>query len=128
MSFSFANLLAVGIGGFFGAVSRFLMAGYAARLFGAGFPYGTLVVNVLGSFLLGFLSKFFLDKMVVNELLRVGLTIGFLGAFTTFSTFSNETVLLLQSGETLRAGINIAANCLICLTVCLLGLQLARMV
>jgi CrcB protein len=89
------SLLAVGIGGFFGAVSRYLISGFFV---GYSFPLGTLLVNLIGSFLMG--TLFALSRKVdIDEPLRLALTTGFLGALTTFSTFSLETLNLLQRGE-----------------------------
>ena len=90
-------------------------------------PYGTLAVNVLGSLALGWLSTFFLDRPEINIALRLGVAVGFLGAFTTFSAFSFESVQLLLNGAVLRAALNIATNTVVCLGMCYLGMQLARL-
>ena len=125
---SLYTVLAIGTGGFFGAISRFLLASQLSLWLGPSFPFGTLTVNALGSFSLGFLSHYFLENLVVSELLRIGLLVGFLGAFTTFSTFSYESILLLQEGEFLKASVNILGNGIICILLCLFGLQLARLI
>ena len=89
-------------------------------------PYGTLVVNVLGSLALGWLATVFLDRPQINSALRLGVTVGFLGAFTTFSTFSYESIQLLLSGELWRALLNVAINATACLGIRYLGMQIAR--
>jgi CrcB protein len=123
---SIYNILVIGIGGFFGAISRFIISKQMALLLGDSFPYGTLLVNAVGSFLLGFLSRYLLEHFVVSELVRVSLLIGFLGAFTTFSTFSYESIILLQEGDFVKAGVNIISNVVLCLILCFVGFQFAK--
>tara|TARA_B100000929_G_scaffold113355_1_gene89844 strand:- start:296 stop:676 length:381 start_codon:yes stop_codon:yes gene_type:complete len=120
------TLLAIGIGGACGSVSRFLVAREMGRRLGDFLPYGTLAVNVLGSLALGWLATVFLDRPEINSALRLGIAVGFLGAFTTFSTFSLESVQLLLNGAVWRAMLNIAVNTVVCLGMCYLGMQLAR--
>ena len=103
-----ATIIAVGIGGFFGAISRFLIATYVQKLSSLFFPVGTLAVNVLGSFLIGFLYLYF--EQTINPISKALLVTGFLGALTTFSTFSLETFLLLQDGLYFKALLNILLN------------------
>ncbi len=102
------TLIAVGVGGFFGAIARFLIAGYVQKLSGIFFPIGTLTVNVLGSFIIGLLFMYF--EQIIHPMAKAMLVTGFLGALTTFSTFSLETFLLLQDGLYLKAGLNILLN------------------
>ncbi len=123
---SLSVVFAIGIGGFFGAISRYLVAGKISLWLNSPFPFGTLVVNALGSLLLGFLSRFLLEHLVVGETVRIGILVGFLGAFTTFSTFSYESIALLQEGDIFRASVNILANAFVCISLCLLGIQLAK--
>jgi CrcB protein len=123
---SIYNILVIGIGGFCGAISRFIISRQMALLLGDSFPYGTLLVNALGSFLLGFLSRYLLQHFVVSELVRVSLLIGFLGAFTTFSTFSYESMMLMQEGDFMKAGLNIISNVVLCLILCFVGFQFAK--
>ncbi len=120
------TLLAIGIGGACGSISRFLVAREMGRRLGDFLPYGTLAVNVLGSLALGWLATVFLDRPEINSALRLGIAVGFLGAFTTFSTFSLESVQLLLNGAVWRAMLNIAVNTVVCLGMCYLGMQLAR--
>ncbi len=95
--------LVIGLGGAFGALSRYYVSHYVGRAFGESFPFGTLAVNVLGSFVLGFVLVL-MHSRATSEHLRNLTTVGFLGSFTTFSTFSWETVELIRAGEVWRAG------------------------
>lgn len=101
-------LLYIGAGGFLGAVSRFLIATNVQKLTSSFFPIGTLSVNVLGSFIIGFAAMFF--AQTVSPEYRALVITGFLGALTTFSTFSLENVNLLQDGEFTHFGLNIFLN------------------
>ena len=92
-------ILAIAFGGAIGALSRHFLAGAVTKAIGYGFPYGTLTVNVLGSLLMGFLVTAFALKFDSAPELRGFLTVGFLGSFTTFSTYSLETVLLIERGD-----------------------------
>ena len=121
------SILAIAICGAFGSVSRFLVAREMDRLLGNFLPYGTLIVNVLGSLALGWLATVFLDRPEINIALRLGIAVGFLGAFTTFSTFSFESVQLMLNGAVWQAALNVAANTVVCLGMCYLGMQLARL-
>jgi CrcB protein len=120
------QLFYIGIFGGLGCVARFLTADWTSQVFGRSFPYGTLLVNVAGSFLLGFLLTFGLRSTLLPPDLRVGLCVGFMGGFTTFSTFSYETLKLLEEGSLWQAGANILLNVLLCLVFALVGMFLAR--
>jgi len=121
---SWQIFVAVGTGGFLGAVSRFLLSGWVQKLTGASFPFGTLAVNMLGSFLIGFLILYFEQSIAPQQ--KALVITGFLGALTTFSTFSLETVLMLQESLYLKAFSNISLNVLLCVTATLLGMMLFR--
>ncbi len=108
---NFSLILAVGVGGFFGAISRFLISSYIQKLSSSLFPFGTLSVNVIGSFLIGFLIVYF--ENIINPTQKALLITGFLGALTTFSTFSYETVTMIQNSLYYRALINILLNVLL---------------
>ena len=95
-------------------------------LLGRGFPYGTLVVNVAGSVAMGVVYVAFLERLDVSPEWRAALVVGFLGAFTTFSTFSIDTLLLIQQGEHARAGMNVALSVALCIAGCWLGMAAAR--
>jgi CrcB protein len=120
------QLLAVAAGGAAGAVLRWLMAGAVQRFSGGAFPWGTFAVNALGSFLLGFLFVWLIERSTASELIRLALTVGMLGAFTTFSTYSLESIRLLQEGAYGMAAGNIVGQVAVCLVLTWLGIQLAR--
>ncbi|HJN19189.1 MAG TPA: CrcB family protein [Armatimonadota bacterium] len=104
------EIIAVAVGGGLGAVLRLTVCRYAERLLGAGFPYGTLLVNVLGGFLIGLLAAGVLAKSDTNPIIRSAIIIGCLGGFTTFSAFSLDTLTLASDGAALRAVLNAALN------------------
>jgi CrcB protein len=120
------NLLAIAIGGALGAVMRYLASTSVYRMLGTDFPYGTLTVNVVGSLLMGFISILLLERLMLAEYWRAIIVIGFLGAFTTFSTFSMETFNLIQSGEMTKAFINIFFSVLLCLGATWIGVIAGR--
>ena len=122
------QLLAIAGGGALGALLRFGMSNSVYRLLGRDFPYGTMAVNVLGSLLMGFLFVLFVERMVVSAEWRSGLLIGLLGAFTTFSTFSFETLALFDAGASIKALVNIIASVVLCLVATWLGLILGRQI
>ncbi len=94
-------LLWVGLGGFLGANARYLLGGWVASRLGVAFPYGTYLINVTGSFILGFFLAFAQDRPWVAPPARLLFAVGFVGAYTTFSTFEYELIRLLQDGELL---------------------------
>ena len=120
------RVLVIAGGGAVGALLRYWLSNGMHALFGRGFPYGTLVVNVLGSFAVGFLFVLFLERMALSVEWRAGILIGVLGAFTTFSTFSIETLNLLEDGAHLKASLNVALSIALCLGVAWFGLLLGR--
>ena len=122
-----STIAAIAVGGGCGSVARFLVAREMERWLGNYLPYGTLVVNVLGSLALGWLATVFLVRPEIKIALRLGIAVGFLGAFTTFSAFSFESVQLMLNGAVWRAALNVTANTVVCLAMCYLGMQLARL-
>ena len=121
-----SRLLLVCLGGAIGTGARYLIAIQAPRLLGASFPYATLTVNVLGSFLLGAVMHVGLTTNLMTPGLRLVLATGVLGGFTTYSTFNYETMEYLREGAFWLAGLNAAATVLLCLLAGALGLALAR--
>lgn len=120
------KVLYIGIFGGLGCVARYLVSGWALHLAGRGFPYGTLAVNLIGSLLLGLVMEGSLRSTLLSAELRFAITVGFLGGFTTFSTFSYETVRLLEEGSLAAAGANIVLNVTLCIAAALAGIYLAR--
>jgi CrcB protein len=118
--------LLVAVGGAFGSVARYWVAGVAPRLWGEAFPYGTLVVNVLGSFLISLVMGVALSTTLIPVNLRVFLTTGIIGGFTTYSTFNYETLALLQERLWWTGSLNVAITLLGCVIAGMLGLLLAR--
>ena len=113
--------LYIAIGGASGACMRFFLSQLVFQWFGKGFPFGTLLVNVVGSFSLGFLYSLIEHGQMEATLWRATIGIGFLGAFTTFSTFSVDTLYLLQQGLWLKGILNVLLNTLGCLLAAWLG-------
>lgn len=124
---SLSQYLAIALGGAIGASLRFAVSEWMLHLFGRAFPFGTLLVNILGSFVLGLLYGLLLSEQLAPNPWRIFIGIGVLGAFTTFSTFSMDTVLLLQQGAWLKACANVLLNLVLCLTLAWLGLKLGSM-
>jgi CrcB protein len=112
--------------GAIGCLSRFYLSSWAYALLGRGFPYGTFTVNVLGAFFIGLVMEFSLRSALISQNLRIGLTIGFMGGFTTFSTFSYETFKLLEDGQFMVALANVLLSVLVCLLFTWIGIILAR--
>lgn len=122
------KLLIAGLGGFLGSACRYWLSTATYRVLGQDFPYGTLLVNVIGCFLIGFLMTFFEERFVVSPNLRVFLTIGILGGFTTFSTFSFETLALLQEGSYWTGFSNILVSLVGCLLATWLGSGVGKLI
>ena len=120
------KLFIIGLGGFFGALARYGVSLWIGQNWGRNFPLGTLVVNVTGCFLIGLLMPLLTVKFMVSPHLRLFLTIGFLGAYTTFSTFAYETGALITDGEWLFAVLNVFLSVLAGFAALKLGETLAR--
>lgn len=116
----------VALGGAIGAVSRYVVAVLTVRWFGESFPFGTLIVNVLGCFLLGLIGEYKIERQAIPPYLYSGLAAGFLGALTTFSTFGFETLRRAEANQWWIAGANIVANLAVGLLAVWLGINLAR--
>lgn len=113
-------------GGALGALMRFWVSSATYAVLGRAFPYGTLMVNVLGSLLMGFLFVWLTERSALSPEWRSLILVGFLGAFTTFSTFSMETFNLLQGGEVSKAFINILLSVALCLLATWIGVAAGR--
>jgi len=119
-------ILAVCAGGALGSGARYALAGAAKGLLGASFPWGTFLANVLGSFLLGFFARAGLESRALPPNVRLALTTGFCGGFTTYSTFNLETLGLFEGGEPLKAGLYVVATLVVCLLAGSLGFLAGR--
>ena len=122
-----ARFLWICLGGAAGTGARYLLSDWSLRNLGPGFPWGTLAVNVIGSFLLGLLIQIALATSLLSPTLRLTLTTGVMGGFTTYSTFNYETLRYLQQGDWVGAGTYVTTTLLVCLAAGGLGLFLARL-
>jgi len=120
------HILAIAVGGALGSVLRFLASTWTYNRLGSDFPYGTLLVNVLGSLLIGFLYTLLVERSALDPIWRAGLIVGVLGGFTTFSAFSMETVNLIAGGELPKALVNVLASVGLCLTATWIGVVSGR--
>ena len=121
------QLIAIALGGGCGAVVRFLISSGLYQWLGRGLPYGTLVVNVIGSFLIGLLTEaLILQRLAFSLEYRAAILVGFIGAFTTFSTFSLETIYLIEEGSLVKAALNIVVSVFGCLFAVWIGLLFGR--
>ncbi len=120
------QILLLAAAGAIGAVCRYTLCKISGQMLGDTFPYGTLIVNVIGCGLLGFLMQLSVSKEFFNPAITFIFTVGFLGAFTTFSSFSYETLRLFEAGLLWIAAVNIAANLLFGLSATILGAALAK--
>lgn len=122
------RVLLVAFGGAIGSVLRYLTSLLAAQWLGVDFPYGTLIVNLVGSFVIGFVQQVGTEALLIPEDVRVFLTTGMMGGLTTYSTFSYETVRLVEANAWHLAWINVVVTTAICLLLCFLGIAAGRLV
>lgn len=120
------QVLFIAAGGAIGAIMRYAVSNGVHMFAGRAFPYGTLTVNVVGSLLMGVLYILFVERLSVSPEWRAILLIGFLGAFTTFSTFSMETYNLIENGDMFKAFLNILLSVTICLLATWIGVVIGR--
>ncbi len=120
----FSILGFIALGGAVGACSRYLISELCILLLGRGFPYGTLTVNVVGSFIMGLLMAMFHKELLAVEPWRQVIGLGFLGALTTFSTFSMDNVILMQQGALLKMGLNVVLNVVLSISAAWVGFQM----
>ena len=122
------RVLSIGLAGFVGTLLRYWLSGVIARRYGETFPYGTLAVNLLGCFVIGFLFYIFYERALVNPALRTTIFIGLLGGFTTFSSYGLQTFTLLRDGELFLALVNVLASNVIGLALVWVGYSLAKVI
>jgi len=115
-------------GGILGTLARYVLAGFVYQKIGTDFPYGTLIVNLIGCFLIGFFDTIFQEKLLFSPAMRIFLMVGFCGAFTTFSTFMLETGNLIRDGEMLRAFLNVMISVILGFIVFRLGILLGEII
>ncbi len=120
------ELSAIAAGGALGAIMRFLVSTRVYAWLGRDFPYGTLSVNVIGSFFIGIAFVLLTERLTVGAEMRAFIMIGFLGAFTTFSTFSMESLFLLQEGLLAKAMTNVLLNVVLCIIATWGGIIVSR--
>lgn len=121
------GIVLVAIGGGIGAVTRYLTSNWAAARFGAEFPWGTLLVNVVGCFLIGTFMIMFTERFTISSYWRLFFAVGFLGGLTTFSSFSYETLRLVQEADIMQAFYNVGLNLVIGFIATWLGMNVARL-
>jgi CrcB protein len=119
--------LVIAVGGSIGAILRYLTGVYSARLFGTWLPYGTLIVNIVGSFILSFFMILFLEKLSLDPLWRLFVAVGFCGSYTTLSSITYETLSIVMDGDYVRALLNVALNFGLSFLSAFAGIVLARM-
>jgi CrcB protein len=122
------HLIFIALGGAGGAVTRYLMSNLIHASMTSKFPYATLIVNLVGSFLIGIIYVLIVEKAVLHPDWRSVLIVGFLGAFTTFSTFSLETINLLENGQIGAALVYIVFSVLVCIFAAWMGISLTRII
>lgn len=109
-----------------GGLARYYLSGWVYSLLGRAFPYGTFAVNIVGAYLIGVVMELSLRSTLISDTMRIGLTVGFMGGLTTFSTFSYETFTLLEDGQFLIAFVNVLASVAVCLALTWLGMVTIR--
>lgn len=123
---SVKDILVISLGAIFGANARWVISRYLAKVLGPVFPYGTLVINVTGSFIVGFFMIWASERVLLDPRWRLLIVVGFCGAFTTFSSFAFETMAYFQQGQWALMMTNFVSNNLLCLGAALGGMALAR--
>lgn len=123
---SLNDLLVISMGAIFGANCRWVISRLAARILGPVFPYGTLLINVSGSFIVGFFMIWSTERVLLDPRWRLLIVVGFCGAFTTFSSFAYETMAYFEQGQWMLLMTNFISNNLLCLGAALAGMAMAR--
>ena len=120
------NFVMVSLGAIAGANLRYILSRYAAKLVGPVFPYGTLIINLTGSFIVGWFMIWTTERVLVDPRWRLLVVVGFCGGFTTFSSYAFESMAYLEQGQWLLMTTNILANNLLCMAAAIAGMALAR--
>ena len=120
------DFVIVSIGAVVGANARWILSRYAAKLLGPVFPYGTLIINLTGSLIVGFFITWTTERVLADPRWRLFIVVGFCGAFTTFSSYAFETMTYFEQGQWALLAANILSNNLLCLGAVLAGIALAR--
>lgn len=120
------KILWISIGAVLGANLRYWIGDWAAQRFGSGFPYGTMVINLTGSFLLGLIVSMSMEHFIIDPRLRLLLTIGFLGSYTTFSTYAYESIALISQGQWGLGLFNLLGSSLLGALFAVLGIWLGK--
>ena len=123
---SLSEVLIISLGAIFGANARWLISRWAAKFISPVFPYGTLFINVTGSFIVGFFMIWSTQRVLVDPRWRLLIVVGFCGAFTTFSSFAFETMAYFEQGQWMMMTANFVTNNLLCLGAALAGMAVAR--
>ncbi len=120
------NFILVSLGAIAGANLRYILSRYAAKVLGPVFPYGTLMINILGSFIVGWFMIWTTERVLVDPRWRLLIVVGFCGGFTTFSSYAFESMAYFEQGQWGLMAANILANNLLCLLAAVAGMALAR--
>ncbi|TGE32920.1 fluoride efflux transporter CrcB [Desulfosporosinus sp. Sb-LF] len=121
------NVIVIALGGALGALSRYGLGVWISNKWNQGFPLHTFLINISGAFLLGFLNILFIERLTISPLWRLGIGVGFLGAYTTFSTFGFEVISLLEGGSFFTAGLYTILSVIVGFTGVAFGVGLARL-
>jgi fluoride exporter len=120
------RLLLIALFGAIGTLARYGLQGVVQIKMGSVFPYGTLLINLIGCFFLGLIGQLTLNRMIISPEWRVAIAVGFFGGFTTFSSFGWETAKMLEAGEWLRAGTYVATSVVLGLFLSIAGINIAN--
>jgi CrcB protein len=121
------DILVISVGAVVGANARYFISRQAARFFGPAFPFGTLIINVVGSLIVGYFVVWTSERVLIDQRWRLLVVVGFCGAFTTFSSYAFETMVYFEQGQWPFMFANILGNNLLCLVAALGGMALARL-
>jgi CrcB protein len=123
----FQEVFTISLGAIFGANARYFVSRYCAKVLGPEFPYGTLLINVIGSLMVGFFVIWTTERVLIDHRWRLLLVIGFCGAFTTFSSYAFETMAYFEQGQWGLMAANLLSNNLLCLGAAVTGMAVARL-